>query len=195
VQQGSIESRSRSPAACERSYAPTASERSYATSFWTTGLTHALKKCWCFRIEQQVKKYIELASQNIQFDVTLAEACFEDRQKFCKAVPPVCHGWEEVVHGSSWMFLIVPSLRSCSLTDANFKCLGGVRLAQGSARVIRCLSKKREQLSPVCRVTLFDEEVSHEAVAVGKGALNRAPVAGQYPCFRGIVWSVDLVAA
>lgn len=31
---------------------------------------------------------------------------------------------------------------------------------QGSARVIRCLSNKRAQLSPVCRATLFDEEVS-----------------------------------
>ncbi len=30
---------------------------------------------------------------------------------------------------------------------------------QGSARVIRCLTKKRDELSPVCRATLFDEEV------------------------------------
>ncbi|GFR44890.1 hypothetical protein Agub_g6234 [Astrephomene gubernaculifera] len=65
----------------------------------------------------QVKKYLQLASQDIRFDVPLAEACFEDRQKFCANVPP------------------------------------------GSARVIRCLSNSRDNLSPVCRATLFDEEV------------------------------------
>ncbi|EFJ50582.1 hypothetical protein VOLCADRAFT_103797 [Volvox carteri f. nagariensis] len=67
--------------------------------------------------KSQVKKYLQLASQDIRFDVPLAEACFEDRQKFCADVPP------------------------------------------GSARVIRCLSNNRERLSPVCRATLFDEEV------------------------------------
>ncbi len=30
---------------------------------------------------------------------------------------------------------------------------------QGSARVIRCLTNNRDNLSPVCRATLFDEEV------------------------------------
>ncbi|GLI58992.1 hypothetical protein VaNZ11_000814 [Volvox africanus] len=65
----------------------------------------------------QVKKYLQLASQDIRFDVPLAEACYEDRQKFCADVPP------------------------------------------GSARVIRCLSTNRDRLSPVCRATLFDEEV------------------------------------
>lgn len=30
---------------------------------------------------------------------------------------------------------------------------------QGSARVIRCLTNSRDKLSPVCRATLFDEEV------------------------------------
>ena len=30
---------------------------------------------------------------------------------------------------------------------------------QGSARVIRCLTNQRNALSPVCRATLFDEEV------------------------------------
>lgn len=32
-------------------------------------------------------------------------------------------------------------------------------MLQGSARVIRCLSNNRDNLSPVCRATLFDEEV------------------------------------
>ena len=32
-------------------------------------------------------------------------------------------------------------------------------LVQGSARVMRCLRNSRDQLSPVCRATLFDEEV------------------------------------
>lgn len=34
-----------------------------------------------------------------------------------------------------------------------------VLIAQGSARVIRCLTNSRDKLSPVCRATLFDEEV------------------------------------
>ncbi|KAG1656262.1 hypothetical protein FOA52_011910 [Chlamydomonas sp. UWO 241] len=67
--------------------------------------------------KEQVNKYVALAASDIRFDVPLAEACFEDRQKFCGKVPP------------------------------------------GSARVIRCLTRKRGALSPVCRATLFDEEV------------------------------------
>lgn len=35
-----------------------------------------------------VRKYKELASEDIRFDVTLAEACFEDRQRLCANVPP-----------------------------------------------------------------------------------------------------------
>lgn len=30
---------------------------------------------------------------------------------------------------------------------------------QGSARVIRCLTRQRDKLDTVCRATLFDEEV------------------------------------
>lgn len=67
--------------------------------------------------KRQVKKYVVLSSQDIRFDVPLAEACYDDRQKFCANVPP------------------------------------------GSARVIRCLTGQRDKLSPVCRATLFDEEV------------------------------------
>eukprot|EP00798_Chlamydomonas_sp_ICE-L_P010489 gene10489-8455_t len=70
------------------------------------------KKCL-----EQVNKYIKHAAEDIRFDVPLAEACYEDRQKYCSNVAP------------------------------------------GSARVIRCLSSKRNSLSPLCRATLFDEEV------------------------------------
>lgn len=45
-----------------------------------------IKNVECKRL---VKKYIVLASQDIRFDVPLAEACAEDRQKFCAAVAPV----------------------------------------------------------------------------------------------------------
>lgn len=38
---------------------------------------------------RQVKKYVSLAAQDIRFDVPLAEACYEDRQKYCARVPPV----------------------------------------------------------------------------------------------------------
>ncbi|PNH09949.1 Golgi apparatus protein 1 [Tetrabaena socialis] len=36
-----------------------------------------------------VRKYKELASEDIRFDVPLAEACYEDRQRLCATVPPV----------------------------------------------------------------------------------------------------------
>ena len=40
--------------------------------------------------------YFHTYAQDIRFDVPLAEACFEDRQKLCATVPPVCGGevWE-----------------------------------------------------------------------------------------------------
>lgn len=37
----------------------------------------------------QVHKYVELAAQDIRFDVPLADACYEDRMKLCASVPPV----------------------------------------------------------------------------------------------------------
>ena len=40
-------------------------------------------------MHDQVKKYQELAAENIRFDAPLADACFEDRQRFCGSVPPV----------------------------------------------------------------------------------------------------------
>lgn len=39
--------------------------------------------------QMQVHKYVELAAQDIRFDVPLADACYEDRQKLCASVPPV----------------------------------------------------------------------------------------------------------
>lgn len=41
---------------------------------------------------RQVRKYVSLAAQDIRFDVPLAEACYEDRQKYCARVPPVSAG-------------------------------------------------------------------------------------------------------
>ena len=42
----------------------------------------------------QVRKYQELAAEDIRFDVPLADACYEDRQRFCASVPPVgVGGW------------------------------------------------------------------------------------------------------
>lgn len=45
-----------------------------------------IKNTECKRL---VKKYIALASEDIRFDVPLAEACADDRQKFCAALAPV----------------------------------------------------------------------------------------------------------
>lgn len=67
--------------------------------------------------KQQVHKLTQRASEDIRFDEPLADACYEDRAKFCDGVQP------------------------------------------GSARVIRCLQDRREDLSYECRATLFDQEV------------------------------------
>lgn len=37
----------------------------------------------------QVKKYQQLAAEDVRFDVPLADACYEDRNRFCQNVPPV----------------------------------------------------------------------------------------------------------
>jgi hypothetical protein len=55
-----------------------------------------IKNTECKRL---VKKYIVLASEDIRFDVPLAEACADDRQKFCSAVAPVCVGHISNAHG------------------------------------------------------------------------------------------------
>jgi hypothetical protein len=39
--------------------------------------------------KSQVHKYVELAAQDIRFDVPLADACYNDRMTLCAAVPPV----------------------------------------------------------------------------------------------------------
>lgn len=40
-------------------------------------------------LREQVRKYQELAAEDIRFDVPLAEACYADRQSYCANVPPV----------------------------------------------------------------------------------------------------------
>ncbi|MEW5299471.1 MAG: hypothetical protein WDW36_002486 [Sanguina aurantia] len=87
--------------------------------------------------KKQVKKYVQLAAQDIRFDVPLAEACFDDRQKLLR---------ERASGASGGVF---PGSSPQSTKQ------GG----HGSARVIRCLTNSRDKLSPVCRATLFDEEV------------------------------------
>jgi hypothetical protein len=39
--------------------------------------------------KSQVYKYVELAAQDIRFDVPLADACYNDRMTLCSNVPPV----------------------------------------------------------------------------------------------------------
>ena len=51
--------------------------------------------------KSQVKKYVVLAAGDIRFDVPLAEACYEDRQKFCANVPPVRQGTRDTHGGTS----------------------------------------------------------------------------------------------
>lgn len=39
--------------------------------------------------KSQVRHYQQLAAEDIRFDIPLADACYEDRQKLCANVPPV----------------------------------------------------------------------------------------------------------
>jgi golgi apparatus protein 1 len=67
-----------------------------------------------------VHRVMKLSSEDIRFSESLADSCFEDRQKYCDGLQP------------------------------------------GSARVIRCLQKKRddgEPLSQNCKSALFEQEV------------------------------------
>ena len=47
---------------------------------------------FCPSAPPQVRKYQQLAGEDIRFDVPLADACYEDRLKVCGSVPPVS-GW------------------------------------------------------------------------------------------------------
>lgn len=39
--------------------------------------------------KSQVHKYLELAAEDLRFDVSLADACYKDRVTLCAKVPPV----------------------------------------------------------------------------------------------------------
>lgn len=65
--------------------------------------------------KSQVKKYLQLAAQDIRFDVPLAEACYEDRQKYCANVPPV-GGVGRVPYGETAHRFFARSAELCSLT-------------------------------------------------------------------------------
>eukprot|EP00798_Chlamydomonas_sp_ICE-L_P016764 gene16764-23039_t len=96
-----------------------------------------------------VRKYVKHAEEDVRFNVPLAEAYFEDRQKYCTDFAPYVKHAEEDVRFN------VP-LAEAYFEDRQKYCAD---FAPGSARVIRCLSNKRQNLSPICRATLFDEEV------------------------------------
>eukprot|EP01023_Acetabularia_acetabulum_P062960 TRINITY_DN783_c0_g2_i1.p1 TRINITY_DN783_c0_g2~~TRINITY_DN783_c0_g2_i1.p1 ORF type:complete len:858 (-),score=205.30 TRINITY_DN783_c0_g2_i1:1114-3687(-) len=66
---------------------------------------------------QYVHKIMAQEFSDIRLDIPLAEACADDRNKFCGGIPP------------------------------------------GSAGVISCLEDFRKDLSPMCKATLFDQEV------------------------------------
>ena len=55
---------------------------------------------------KQVQKYMELAAQDVRFDVPLARDCADDRQRYCANVPAVSTGEEsggvDAAAGVSW---------------------------------------------------------------------------------------------
>lgn len=48
--------------------------------------------------KKEVHKQLELAAQDIRFNIPLAEACYSDRMELCADVPPVSSGWQGLGH-------------------------------------------------------------------------------------------------
>lgn len=116
-----------------------------------------------------VHDYQKLAAEDIRFDVPLAEACYEDRVKFCGSIKPgsarvirclsnqrdklsdACRArlFDEEVRFSANIDFQVPMQNKCAKEMERF-CNG---VAHGDARVIRCLqdSKSKPDFGAACR--------------------------------------------
>eukprot|EP00878_Enallax_costatus_P015261 GHUV01015979.1.p1 GENE.GHUV01015979.1~~GHUV01015979.1.p1 ORF type:complete len:801 (+),score=251.73 GHUV01015979.1:135-2405(+) len=130
----------------------------------------------------QVHKYVELAAQDIRFDVPLADACYEDRQKLCANVPPgsarvirclqnnrdklsgVCRAtlFDEEVRFSENIDFQFPMKQAC-LQEIEMYCKD---IPHGNARVIRCLqnSKTKKDFGKTClaEVMAFEQKSSQD---------------------------------
>jgi len=136
--------------------------------------------------KQQVKKYQELASEDIRFDAPLADACYEDRRSFCSAVPPgsarvirCLMKMREKLSVSCRATLFDEEVRFSQNIDFQFPmkqaCAKEIKLyckdiPHGEARVIRCLqdNKSQKDFSKECK----EEVRSYENEAASDYRLN-----------------------
>ncbi|KAG2498297.1 hypothetical protein HYH03_003558 [Edaphochlamys debaryana] len=129
-----------------------------------------------------VRKYKELASEDIRFDVPLAEACYEDRQRLCAGVQPgsarvircltngrdklstLCRAtlFDEEVRFSENIDFQYPMKMACA-KELKMFCKD---VPHGEARAIRCLQDKKEDadFSKECRkhVEEYEAEASSD---------------------------------
>ncbi|KXZ55868.1 hypothetical protein GPECTOR_2g1419 [Gonium pectorale] len=129
-----------------------------------------------------VKKYKELAAEDIRFDVPLAEACFEDRQRLCANVPPgsarvircltnnreqlgtICRAtlFDEEVRFSENIDFQYPMKVACE-KELKLFCKD---VPHGEARAIRCLQDKKDDpdFGKECRkqVLAYEKEAASD---------------------------------
>ncbi|WIA10933.1 hypothetical protein OEZ85_011098 [Tetradesmus obliquus] len=132
--------------------------------------------------KSQVHKYVELAAQDIRFDVPLADACYNDRMTLCAAVPPgsarvirclqsqreklsvVCRAtlFNEEARFSENIDFQYPMKQACMREIDRF-CKD---VPHGQARVIRCLQDKKsdKNFGKACRseVERFEQETAKD---------------------------------
>ncbi|GAX78146.1 hypothetical protein CEUSTIGMA_g5588.t1 [Chlamydomonas eustigma] len=138
------------------------------------------------KCKEQVKKYQELAAEDIRFDSSLADACYADRQKFCASIPPgsarvirclmdqrvkldqMCQAvlFDEEVKFSQNIDFQYPMRQSCE-QEIKVYCKD---VPPGEARVIRCLQehKYEKDFSKDCK----EKVRSYEAEAASDYRLN-----------------------
>lgn len=129
------------------------------------------------KCKEQVKKYQELAAEDIRFDVPLAEACYDDRVKYCQSVPPgsarvirclmkqrnkldpTCRAvlFDEEVRFSQNLDFQFPMRQSCE-TEIKIFCKD---IPAGEARVIRCLqdNKSHKDFGKDCKDKVKEYEL------------------------------------
>ncbi|KAF8068299.1 GLG1 [Scenedesmus sp. PABB004] len=109
----------------------------------------------------QVHKYVELAAQDIRFDVPLADACHKDRATLCANVPPgdarvirCLQTQRDKLSAVCRATLLSEEVRFSENIDFQYPmkqaCLGEIErfckdIPHGNARVIRCLQDAKDE--------------------------------------------------
>lgn len=136
--------------------------------------------------KQQVRKYQELAAEDIRFDVPLADACYQDRQSYCSNVPPgsarvirCLMKMREKLSSTCRAVLFDEEVRFSQNIDFQYPmkqaCLNEIKLfckdvPHGEARVIHCLQENKYQkdFSKECK----EEVRAYEMEAASDYRLN-----------------------